>query len=219
MSRCTALLIALAACSPSSTKPAMPHGTPPTPATAGGDAAPVYGALFENATWTFTGEATTTPPVDMGPQTKAAMPTVTCTSVVDTVGTAKRAVVTCKSGAEGSGLLNMAPAGTFIATDAGLWWTFPEGQGLDAAKLDPREMLIARVAVAHSTEIPDPEMEGSAMRYHAAAGKDGAWCFGFDMAAGDEAGWEMCMTAARGIVSGSVFNAGATTFEVNYTRQ
>lgn len=176
----------------------------------------MYAALFENgATWTFTGQSIVTPPVDMGPQTKSAMPDAICTSAVEDLGGGtKRAKVTCKS-EDQSPFFGMAPGGTFVMTDAGVWW----GADLDPAKLVANEMLVAKVAADHSTEIKDPDMDGAGITYHAKSSTDGAYCFGVTMVAGDEGGWEMCMSAAKGIISGSAFNAGATTSEVKYTRK
>lgn len=210
MARFVILFATLAACA--SSTPVTPiGGTTPTggaPATG-----PVYAALFQPAPFTLAVRSTTTPPVDDGPPTKATLPDVTCTPVVETKGDVKVAKITCT----GDAMFGMAPQGQFIATPAGLWWEFVDRE-LPATR-DPKEMLIAATPAERTQELPDPEMEGASTRYHAKRGEGDAWCFGFSMAAGDEGGWEMCMSAATGVVSGSAFNAGATTFEHAYTRK
>lgn len=210
MVRLVIFVSAVAACSSSPATPVVGGTTTPTAAPAGG---PVYAALFDGKPFTLAVSSTTTPPVDLGPQTKATLPDVTCTPTVETKGDLKIAKIACT----GDAMFGMAPQGQFIATPAGLWWEFAD-RPLPAT-FDPKEMLIAATPAEHAQEIPDPEMEGSSEHYHAKRGAGDAWCFGYSMAAGDEGGWEMCTSAATGVVSGSAFNAGATTFEHVYKRK
>ena len=205
------LVLSVAACGGSKSTP-VGNG-PTTPAASGG---PVYAALLAGGTWSFTGETTTTPPTDMGPQTKAATKPLECTGVVD----GKRVKVTCTGGIdEGSPTMGMAPMGTFVATDDGLYWSSPTGPAIDLAKVDKQTMLIAHVAAAHDTEIKDKDNPDTGEQYFAKPGDAGAWCFGYGSYGADEAGWSMCMSAEKGIVSATVFQAGATTVETNFTRK
>ena len=142
---------------------------------------------------------------------------MTCTiDNVRTVGTATVSKLTCK----GPGDDNV-PTMYWLRNAQGLWGYY---SGIDEAELakqfanpNPKEMLLAAVPVAHSTEAQDAE---GAMTVHWAkpgVGADaGTWCTGYTFAMGDEAGWEMCFKAGVGIVSGKWFDAGATTTEHRY---
>lgn len=202
-------LLILAACGPKPATSTPVGGTPPGPA-----AGPVYAAMFAaDATWSFTGTYSTQPPPDVGPSSKEPVD-VTCTSKVDTVPVGKRATVKCQTTKGDPMPLGMAPEGQWISTPWGLWTIATED-----TVLDRKTVLIKAVHEAHDDHITGKEGEVGEENYFAKPSKDGGWCFGWSVAAGDEAGWEMCMTHERGIVSTTAFSAGATTFELALTRK
>lgn len=186
-------------------------------AVAGGD---VTAGLFEQGkAWTFTLETLTTPPVDMGEPTTVANGKMTCTvDSVQTVAAAKVSKISCKVDGDTSPGAGNAPSLYWVRTAQGLWSYDASLSDADVAKrvaaIDAKEMLLAATPAAHSNEIHDAE--GALSVYWAKPGDDGAWCTGYTFAMGDEGGWEMCLKAGVGIVSGNWFEAGATTTEHRY---
>ncbi len=183
----------------------------------GGD---VTAELFEQGkSWTFALETQTTPPVDMGEPTTVANGKMTCTvDSVQTVGAAKVSKISCKADGDTSPGASNAPSLYWVRNAQGLWSFNASPNEVDVAKevaaLDAKEMLLAATPAAHSNEIHDDE--GALSVYWAKQGADGAWCTGYTYAMGDEGGWEMCLKAGVGIVSGNWFDAGATTNEHRY---
>lgn len=174
----------------------------------------VTAALFEQGkSWTFALATKTTPPVDTGAPTTVANGNLTCTiDSVRTVGAASVAKMSC------AGAIDSAPTMYWVRNSQGLWGYYA---GIEAAELakqlanpNPKEMLLAATPAAHETEIKDAE--GANALYWAKPGDAGAWCTGYTYAMGDEYGWEICLKAGVGIVSGNWFDAGATTTEHIY---
>jgi hypothetical protein len=180
---------------------------------------PVYAALFEQGrTWTLTMTHNTTPPPDMGPPSSRSAGTATCTvTMAHAMGDAKMAQISCDAAEE----TLYAPNGTWVANARGLWH-FDDELSMDdvhakMATLDDKQMLIAATAAVRHNEIGDLENGDGLEVFGAKAGVDGAWCVYYTMAMGDEAGFEVCLAAGRGIVSGTSFSAGATVLELTYT--
>lgn len=201
------VVLGLAACGSTTPKANTGGGV----AKATGD---VTSALFEHGkSWTFALETKTTPPIDMAEPTVTADGKLTCTiESVKTVGNVSVAKMTC------TGPGDALPTMYWLRNAQGLWGYY---SGIDEAELakhvanpNPKEMLLATVPVAHSSEAKDDE--GALAVHWAKPGDAGAWCFGYTFAMGDEAGWEICLKADVGIVSGNWFDAGATTTEHRY---
>ncbi len=176
----------------------------------------VTAALFEQGkSWTFALETRTTPPADMGAPTTVANGNLTCTiDSVRTVGAASVAKMSC------AGAIDSAPTMYWVRNAQGLWAYY---SGIEAAELakqivspNPKEMQLAAMPAAHNTEVKDAD--GALAVYSAKQGADGAWCTGYTYAMGDEYGWEICLKAGVGIVSGNWFDAGATTTEHVYKK-
>lgn len=200
------------------------HTAPVTNATGaapGSGSGLAYAKLFvRDAAWTLAGQTNTTPPPDLGPPSTKAAPAITCkVKSVEELGAAKLAEIACTAGDDPSPTGAVPPAGLFVATPAGLWWFASEQAAtvhelVSAGKLDPKEMLLAAAPMAHHVEgKSDDEIES--WMYESKPSGAG-WCVGYAMAAGDEAGWEVCFDHDHGVVSASNFSAGATTIETTY---
>ncbi|MEZ4398893.1 MAG: hypothetical protein R3B06_02680 [Kofleriaceae bacterium] len=203
------------------TSSTTPTGTTPTPA------GPVYLPLFEQGrSWTFALSTKTTPPSDMGEPSTDDAGTMTCTvAMAHDMGATKMAKVVCRASGDTDPGDGNAPSGYWVATPDGLWG-FDGSQSMDQVhaeigKLDPKTMLIAAAPAERRQELGDADgggddgPEGLSV-YAAKPGAAGAWCVSYVFALGDEAGWEMCLAADRGIVAGSWFQAGATVVETSY---
>ncbi|MBK9034847.1 MAG: hypothetical protein IPL61_26890 [Myxococcales bacterium] len=215
MNKLAALVILAAACGGKS--------TPTTPGNTGGGASgPVYAALLEQgARWSFALTHKVTPPVDDGPPTTEAAGAMTCTvAMAHPMGDLQLSKIECVGEqAPGDGF---APAGYWVASPAGLWHldgslTMDEVHAQVAA-LDPKKMLIAATPAAHSDQLGDLDNGDGLEVFAAKPGAGGGWCVAYTMAMGDEAGWELCLTAGA-IASGSWFSAGATVDEMSYVAQ
>lgn len=191
------------------------RGSDAPPATTG----PVFGKLFENgAKWTFSATVETSPPPDIGPHTKEARPDVSCTvDHVHEMGAAKMSYVKC-TGSDTLANGEQPPAGLWVANDTGLWW-FTDAEEMQAHQLmmkglDAQKMLIGATPKPRKDEIKLGENELHIYIVHQTGD---AWCGGYTSAAGDEAGYEVCLRADKGFTSALYFSAGATTYETKLT--
>lgn len=205
------ILLLVAACGGKAAPSAPDNSTP----TAGG--AP-YDALFEQGrTWTLSLTRKTTPPPDMGEPSQSDAGAVTCTvAMAHAMGEQRMAQITC---GETDGEL-YTPAGWWIADPRGLWH-FDSAKSMDdihaeLGALDEKRKLMPATPGPYHNEISDEE-EGGLEVYGAKAGADGSWCVYTTFAMGDEAGFELCLAAGKGIVSGTSFSAGATVYETTFT--
>ena len=180
-----------------------PASTTPASATPAG---PPYAALLvEGARWTVTGTAKTTPPVDMGPPSETKLPPFTCSvGGAHAMGATRMATITCDGEA---GATSPPMAGTWVATDAGLWW-FQDEASAHAAAMGG---ALAPAAGERPLQIDENER-----RHHAVTQKAGAWCAAFSVAAGDEGGFELCFPPGGGL-TGTAFSAGATAYDLVVT--
>ena len=204
-----ALVSSLLAAACGSSAPAVTTPASSTPA------GPPYAALLvDGARWTVTGTAKTTPPVDMGPPSEATLAPFTCTvGGAHAMGATRMATITCDGEA---GATAPPMAGTWVATDAGLWWFQDAAAAHAAAMAGPlpvADMLIAAVPVAGERTQQVDETES---RHHAVTQKAGAWCTAFSVAAGDEGGFELCFPPGGGL-TGTAFSAGATAYDLAVT--
>lgn len=209
------VMVVVSACGGTNTR-----GTQANAATASVSAAPVYAPLFQNgASWKFSLLEKTTPPTDMGPATERKAGEMTCTvSSATTVGATQVAIVECKAAdGEGPGA-SYAPNGVWAANDQGLWWVGSDNadthKRIAAGTLPENEMLIGKVAQARRSELNTTE-EPVETTVYSAEQKDGNWCISYVSAAGDEAGWTLCLDGKK-VTRGSWFTAGATVQETFY---
>ncbi len=185
----------------------------------------VYAPVFvKGASWTFTAETKTTPPMDMGPPSAEKKPNITCT--VDDVhempakggGAVSMATVSCTDGKDTAATGNQPPAGLYAANSSGLYWfdaSDPKAHD-KATMLDPRTLLIpAGTPVARKQEGKSAD-EIESWVYETKQEGD-AWCGYYSSAAGDEGGFGFCFDA-KGMVKANTFQAGATTYETFYKR-
>lgn len=183
--------------------------------------APVYAPLFQQgAQWKFSLVEKTTPPIDIGPATERKAGDLTCTvKQANTTGALQVAIVECKgaSADEGPGP-SYAPNGVWAANDQGLWWVGSDNadthKRIAAGTLPENEMLIGKVAQARRSELNTTE-EPVETTVYSAEQKDGNWCISYVSAAGDEAGWTLCLDGKK-VTRGSWFTAGATVQETFY---
>lgn len=191
-----------------------------------GSAAPVsvVGTAYERVfvkgtTWTFTAEAKTTPPIDMGKPTTETKPNITCsvTDVHDMSGV-KMATVACAAGENTAPTGNQPPAGLYAANADGLWWfDASDPKAHDKARApNAKELLLPAVAAEHKVE---GKSDDGAETWVYWSKKEGtAWCAYYTSAAGDEGGWGFCFDNT-GMVRANNYQAGATTHETFYKRK
>jgi hypothetical protein len=184
----------------------------------------IYQTLFtEGKKWSFTlvRRTSTYGDTDRAPMPQdVPMGQLTCTvEKALTTADRKAAAIACtygEDGTQGSGQVAGAPAGVWMSNDQGLWWFEGYGAGrlqeFVTTPLKKEQMVFAKVAAAHHRE----QTTGDGMDIYNAELKDGKWCMFLNQTAGDEAGWETCMTAEKGFVSGGWFTAGGTTIDYQY---
>ncbi len=211
------LVVAVTACGGGSRGP-----TANTPRSNGPKA--IYAPLFvKGASWSFSAETKTTPPIDMGPPTAETKPDITCTvsdvhEMPGKAGPVSMATVACTAGTDTSPTGNQPPAGIYASSEAGLWWFGPDDPKAHdkAMALDPNELVIPAIAAAHKYE--GKSADGIESWLYETKQEGELWCGYYSSAAGDEGGWGICFDAT-GVVKASHFQAGATTQETFYKRK
>ena len=190
------------------------------------------GSLYEplfvaGASWTFAVTNKVTPPMDdeeMQP-TETTEPDITCeVHAVNTEIAADVRSAEIKCADDAGQVYAEAPAGVVIANRQGLSWFSSLTPDLEAAAIagtiDKMDILITPMPAARNEQQSTGEDDGpreDRMTY--ARETDGAWCLGSGFAAGDEAGFELCLVDGKGIVKASSYQAGATTYETTLVRK
>lgn len=202
------LVVAVTACGGGGKGPATPA--------AGGK--PVYAPMFvKGASWTFSSETKTTPPIDMGQPTTEAKPDITCTVAdVHEMHGASMATVTCTAGSEANPTGNMPPAGVYASNASGLYYYIPSDPKAHAAAPDPATLMIPAAAAERKQE--GKSDDGTESWLYETKKEGDTWCGYFSSAAGDEGGWGLCFDD-KGLVKSNHFQAGATTQETFYKRK
>lgn len=208
------LVVAVTACGGGSKGPTTNTGVG-----IGGKA--IYQSMFtKGASWSFTGETKTTPPVDMGPPTSVKHE-ITCT-VSDThempskSGPVSMATVTCAEGAEANPTGGNPPAGIYAANSSGLYYFLPSDPKAHETP-DPRTLMIpAGTPVARTQE--GKSDDGTESWSYETKQEGAAWCGYYSSAAGDEGGWGFCFDGT-GLSKATYFQAGATSVDTTFTRK
>jgi hypothetical protein len=181
-------VFALAACG--SAPPVVANRSTPTPVTP----APFAGLFRAGARWTFAAEMTIDAATTRG--------TVTCR--IDSVLPIPHGSVSSLR-CDGMQYANRIDH-RFVATTAGMWIVGDEFDG-DAATLAPSAMVMSSPPRENmQSTMDDPSYPTGHLLVVAPHGE--GWCMTASGFGGDETGWELCVSAARGVVGGRGFVAG-----------
>ncbi len=177
-----------------------------------------YAALFEQGKqWSFSAEVRLQSPSTEGqrPKIKTHHGTLVCeVKHVERSLQAHVALVEC----DGPSIPQHpdTPAGTYVATADGLWRVeqVPRAPD-DLAKLSPNDRLLARWPRAGERKVSPADSSDCEQWQKTHVFRDG-FCVSEGTACGDEGGFTLCFSQSRGLIGGSAYFGGGSTYDLRY---